>query len=113
MTIVRPGDIWVADIRYTDGSASKKRPILVLWLDANDAVVAAITSAGPRSQADLRLADWRSSGLRTASTVRLSRLDSLEQTLFIHRLGAVSAGDAKLANAIWTLSRNSDEPGYY
>jgi hypothetical protein len=27
-----PGEIWLADIPFTDGSASKIRPVLVLWL---------------------------------------------------------------------------------
>ena len=31
---IQPGEFWVADIRFTDGSGSKKRPVLVLWLDA-------------------------------------------------------------------------------
>src|SRR5207253_2224352 len=45
---VQPGELWLADIRFTDASASKIRPVLVLWLDALDAVVAAVTAAGPR-----------------------------------------------------------------
>lgn len=46
MTIT-PGDFWVAEILFTDGSAAKKRPILILWLDDQDVVVAAVTSASP------------------------------------------------------------------
>ena len=52
-----------ADIPFTSGSGSKKRPVLVLWLHGQDAVVAAATS-----------------------TVRLSRLDCLEQALLLHEL---------------------------
>jgi mRNA interferase MazF len=37
---IRPGEFWVADIPFTDGSGSKKRPILVLWLDGPDVVAA-------------------------------------------------------------------------
>ena len=37
---IRPSDFWVAEIPFTDGSASKKRPALVLWLDGQDTVVA-------------------------------------------------------------------------
>src|SRR4051812_48780350 len=81
MTTIRAGEIWLAKILFTDASASKKRPVLVLWLDGNDAVVAAVTSAAPRSMTDVGLADWKASGLRVASTVRLSRLDCLEQSL--------------------------------
>jgi hypothetical protein len=42
---IRPGDFWVADILFTDQRASKKRPVLVLWLDAADVVVAAVNAA--------------------------------------------------------------------
>jgi mRNA interferase MazF len=98
---VRPGEFWVADIPFTDGRASKKRPILVLWLDAADVVAAAVTSAAPRSTTDISLVDWRASGLRVASTVRLSRLDCLEQSLLLFRLGNISPVDAPRVNHVW------------
>ena len=79
----RPGDFWVAEIPFTDGSGAKRRPVLVLWLDGQDAVVAAVTSAAPRTPTDVPPANWQRSGLRVASTVRLSRLDCLEQSLLI------------------------------
>lgn len=56
------GEIWLADIPYTDGKASKIRPVLILWLDALDAVVAVITSAAPRSTPDVALADLERRG---------------------------------------------------
>jgi mRNA interferase MazF len=96
-----PGDIWLADIPYTDQRASKRRPVLVLWLDAADAVVAVVTSAAPRSATDVALADWKSSGLRAASTVRLSRLDCLEQSLLQHKLGQLSKADAQSLKDCW------------
>lgn len=100
---IQPGELWVADILFTDGSASKKRPILVLWLDGLDLVAAAVTSAAPRSLTDVALTDWKSSGLRVASTVRLSRLDCLEQTLLLTRLGRVSLLDAQRIQSVWTM----------
>jgi mRNA interferase MazF len=48
------------------------------------------------------LADWQLAGLRLPSTVRLSRLDCLEQTLLIHRLGAMSPADAQQVKAVWS-----------
>jgi mRNA interferase MazF len=99
---IRPGDFWVADIPFTDHSKSKKRPVLVLWLDSLDAVVAAVTSAAPRSPTDMALADWRAAGLRVASTVRLSRLDCLEQSLLLHQLGIISPADAQNLKNIWS-----------
>jgi len=98
---IRPGDYWVADILFTDRSASKKRPILILWLDANDVIAAAVTAAGPRTQTDVPLADWQASGLRTASTVRLGRLDCLEQSLLTFYIGHISPGDAQQIKSTW------------
>jgi mRNA interferase MazF len=100
---IQPGDFWVADIPYTSGSASKKRPILVLWLDGDDVVAAVVTSAKPRTQTDVVLNDWSASGLRVASTVRLSRLDCLEKSLLISKIGRISEGDAAPVKSTWDM----------
>src|SRR6266566_3966930 len=65
---IQPGEFWVADIPFTSGGASKKRPVLVLWLDGLDAVVAAVTSAAPRSPTDVIRTDWKLTGLHVPST---------------------------------------------
>ncbi len=90
--IPQPGEVWIADIPFTSGTASKLR--LVLWTDAADVVVAAVTSAPSRSRTDVALQNWLAAGLRVASTVRLSRLDCLEQNLLRRRLGMVDQSDA-------------------
>lgn len=97
-----PGEIWLADIPFTNASASKIRPVLILWLDAGDAVVAAVTSAAARSASDAPLQDWLKEGLRVPSTVRLSRLDCLEQSLLRRKLGTISSADAQKIHKIWT-----------
>ncbi len=114
MITIHPGEFWVADILFTDRSASKKRPVLVLWLDGADVVAAAVTSALPRTPMDVPLVDWRASGLRIASTVRLARLDCLEQSLsfpawvlFPRRMPSVSAPPGTC-----TSNRNSDAAGH-
>ena len=95
------GEIWLAAIPFTSGAASKIRPVLVHWEDAADAVLAAVTKSVPRSPTDCALQDWSAEGLVAASTVRLSRLDCLEQSLLRRRLGALSAADAAQVQAIW------------
>src|SRR4051794_17146887 len=101
---IRAGEFWVAEIRFTSGTTSKKRPVLVLWLDGADVVVAAVTSAKPRSAFDVELADWQASGLRLASTVRLSRLDCLEQSILIGRIGTISEADGEKIERTWAKS---------
>jgi mRNA interferase MazF len=98
---IRPGEFWVAKIPFTHGCASKKRPILVLWLDAADVVAAAVTTAKPRSHFDVEMTDWQLSGLKRPSTVRLSRLDCLEQSLFVARIGVISPADAEKVKTAW------------
>jgi mRNA interferase MazF len=99
--MILASEFWIADIPFTDQTASKKRPVLVLWLDAADVVVAAVTTAAPRSASDVSLIEWKASGLRAPSTVRLSRLDCLEQGLLVHRLGRISPQDAQRVKLAW------------
>ena len=73
----------------------------MLWTDAADVVVAAVTSAQPRSKTDVALQDWTGAGLRVASTVRLSRLDCLEQLLLRRRLGVLAPIDAGQLKRVW------------
>ncbi|OUC11565.1 MAG: PemK-like protein [Alkalinema sp. CACIAM 70d] len=101
MMTIRPGDLWLAEIPFTQGLASKRRPVLVLWLDGSDVVVAVITSALPRTITDVVLQDWQASGLRVASTVRLSRLDCLERSLLLTKIGKISQQDARTINQVW------------
>ncbi len=103
MTTIEPGDFWVANIPFTNGTGSKKRPILLLWLDGEDVVAAVVTSAKPRSQTDGFLNDWSVSGLRVASTVRLSRLDCLEKSLLLAKIGQISQADAAAVKQVWEL----------
>ena len=104
MTTIEPGDFWVAKIPFTNGAGSKKRPILLLWLDGEDVVAAVVTSAPPRSQTDVFLNDWSVSGLRGASTVRLSRLDCLEKSLLLgKKIGQISQADAAAVKQVWEL----------
>ena len=70
--MILAGEVWLANIPYTDQTTWKKRPVLVLWLDGADAVVAAVTTAAPRSATDVLLGDWQASGLRSSAFDRSS-----------------------------------------
>lgn len=98
---IQSGDFWLAEISFTDGSSSKKRPVLVLWLDRKDAIVAVVTSAISRTLTDIQLQDWQIGGLRVPSTVRLSRLDCLEQSKLLFKLGHISQADALIVQKAW------------
>jgi mRNA interferase MazF len=95
------GELWLAEIPFTNGVASKLRPVLVLWEDGIDIVVAVVTSAAPRTAPDVSLQQWAAAGLRVPSTVRLSRLDCLEQILLRRKLGTLSRTDADRLKQVW------------
>lgn len=97
-----PGEIWLAEILFKDGSAAKILPVLVLWLDVVDAVLAAVTSAAPRSTSDVSLQDWQNEGCASPPPFDLSRLDCLEQNLLRRKLGMLSRSDAQRIKQIWT-----------
>ena len=101
MTTIKAGDFWVAKITFTNGIAAKKRPVLILWCDGDDVIVAVVTSAQPRTQADVILKNWQQSGLKVSSTVSLSRLDSLEKSLLIAKIGHLTTDDAQNLLSVW------------
>jgi mRNA interferase MazF len=104
MMSIKAGEFWIAELQYTDGTAAKKRPVLILWLDGRDAIVAVVTSAEPRTNTDVLLERWVESGLRVASTVRLSRIDCLEQSLLTKKIGQLDEIDAKQLKKVWQES---------
>jgi mRNA interferase MazF len=67
-------------------------------------VIAVVTSASPRTSTDILLSHWVESGLRVPSTVRLSRLDCLETSLFRKKIGQVSEMDALELKRVWQKS---------
>ncbi|WGV27853.1 PemK-like protein [Halotia branconii] len=75
----------------------------MLWIDGDDFVAAVVTSAKPRTQTDIILNDWAISSLRVVSTVRLSRLDCLEKSLLLAKIGQISQSDAKRLKELWDL----------
>lgn len=100
MTDCRVGDFCLAPFPFSDLSTSKKRPVLILSLIANKhlppmAVVAMVTSQikGEPLTGDFILKDWKDSGLLYPSKVRLGKVVSLEQDLFLQKLGSLSGRD--------------------
>jgi mRNA interferase MazF len=100
---IKAGEFWIAEIPFTNRISTKKRPVLVLWCDGQDVIVAVVTSASPRSSTDVLIQDWAISGLRVPSTVRLSRVDCLEKSLLLANIGLISESDGQLVKNIWNL----------
>jgi mRNA interferase MazF len=103
----RFGDVLLATLTFSDGSAAKKRPVLVIY-DSSDAdlLIVPITSHPPRSHEDVMLNDWAAAALRLPSTVRPSKLTTLDKSVVVRAMGKLSDGDARQAREV--LSRFFD-----
>ncbi len=106
------GDVLLATLTFSDVSASKRRPVLLL-IDTGDAdlLVIPIKSHRSRSKEDFELADWQSAGLRLPSTARMAKLATVAKTTVIRNLGRLSKRDHQEArDALDRFFRRIGEP---
>jgi mRNA interferase MazF len=97
-TSYKRGDVVLVPFPFTDLSATKQRPALVISSDVfnsthDDVVVTAITSQVPATSAPdefpLSKPDLISCGLPKPSIVKLSKIVTLHQQLIIKCIGAL------------------------
>lgn len=86
------GDVVVAPFPFSDLSATKKRPALVVaTLNGDDIVLCQITSQSISDSYAIPLADrdFASGNLRHASQIRPNRLFTADSKIVLYRAGAV------------------------
>ena len=93
-TSFKIGDIVSVQFPYSDLQGSKRRPGLVLHVDEKDVLLVRITTRPPTVATDVSLAHWTESGLPRASTVRLTKLASIDQGLIHRPVGRLHPADA-------------------
>jgi len=93
---LRRGDIVLVLFPFTDLSGTKRRPALIVGrVESDDLVLAFITSrlpaGSPLSAHSLVPGDpeFRATGLKVPSSVRLDKLATLHRRLVTRRLGAI------------------------
>ena len=98
-TVYSFGDVILVPFPFTDQTATKKRPAVVVSSDAYnktrpDVVLMAVTghlSSYPRI-GEVVVNDWKAAGLLKASTIK-PILTTVEKTLVIRTLGQLKARD--------------------
>ncbi len=91
------GDVVLVPFPFTDLSASRVRPAVVVSsedynVQSSDLIVAMVTSRPQTGPSDYRLQDWQEAGLMYPSWVR-AKLATLEQRLIQFSPGRVSDRD--------------------
>jgi len=95
----RRGDVVLIPFPYTDLSAAKTRPAIVVSSDIyhtcrSELLLAYVSSRISRVDPaiDYVLTDWKDAGLLKPSYVR-PKVAAIEPTLIVHRVGALSNRD--------------------
>jgi mRNA interferase MazF len=101
MTTYATGEIVLVDFPYSGGARAVLRPALVL-LDAgdDDFMAARITTQVHSSSYEHPIADWRGTGLRAPSIIRLHKIATLRKTDVVKRIGKLTALDHQSVSAI-------------
>jgi mRNA interferase MazF len=87
------GDVVVAPFPFSDLSAAKKRPALVIaTLTGDDIVLCQITSQAVTDRYAIVLgdSDFVSGSLRQVSSIRPNRLFTADSTIILYRAGSIS-----------------------
>ena len=98
---VELGDVYVCVFPFTSGQGAKARPVLVLMDLGPDCLICRITSVPHRGFLDLALTHWREAGLEKPSTIRLSRLVTVEKPILRLRIGRLSSDDLDRVKTLW------------
>lgn len=98
-TVYSFGDVVLAPFPFTDQTAAKKRPAVVVSSDGYnkarpDLILMAITGhlSGYSRIGEVVVSDWKEAGLLKASTIK-PILTTTEKTLIIRTLGELSQQD--------------------
>ncbi len=93
-------DVVVIPFPFTDRRATRRRPALIVSSENfnrahEQSILAMITSAGSDWPSDVAIQDWREAGLNVSCKVRFKRF-TLDDTLIVRKLGALSKRDAEV-----------------
>lgn len=104
-TIYKQGDILLVPFPFTDQSALKQRPAVVLSSEAYnrlhpDVILAPVTSRIQSASSGIILEDWQSAGLLKPSVVK-PVLSSFVITLVKRQLGSLSSRDLEEVRALF------------
>ena len=105
MTIYEQGDVLLVPFPFTDQSAAKRRPAVVLSSHAynqthHDVILAPITSRITGDPDEAALSDWGDAGLLKPSAVK-PVLSTFDVSLVIKFLGALSDPDCAQVRALF------------
>lgn len=107
MTPFRVGDVVSVEFPFSDFQTYKRRPGLVLVGAEMDLLVARLTTHPPRDASDIAMKRWSEIGLPRASTIRLTKLATIDHRLIHHTIGRLHADDGRAVAQAWQQMANA------
>ena len=101
MISYKAGDIVLVVFPFSDLQGQKRRLGLVLADEVNDVLLARLTTHAPRQVSDVALQHWATIGLPRSSTVRLTKLVTIDCRLVHHKIGHLHPEDAESVAQVW------------
>jgi mRNA interferase MazF len=98
---VELGDVCICVFPFTSGQGSKARPVLALMDLGADCLVCRITSVPHRGLLDVAIDNWQEAGLEKPSTIRLSRLVTVEKIILKVQIGKLHPSDLARVRMAW------------
>jgi mRNA interferase MazF len=101
MTQFKAGDVVSVEFPFSDFQTYKRRPGLVLISGEMDLLVARLTTHPPRELSDVMMKFWSEIGLPRASTIRLTKLVTIDHRLVHHKIGRLHPDDGQAVVQAW------------
>lgn len=101
MTPFKAGDVVAVEFPFSDLQTYKRRPGLVLVSGEMDLLVARLTTHSPREPSDVAMKRWSEIGLPRASTIRLTKLATIDHRLVHHKIGRLHPDDGRAVVQAW------------
>ena len=101
MTPFKAGDVVAVEFPFSDLQTYKRRPGLVLVSGEMDLLVARLTTHPPREASDVAMRRWSEIGLPRASTIRLTKLATIDHRLVHHKIGRLHPDDGRAVVQAW------------
>ena len=85
------GDIVLLKFPFSDGIHFKKRPALLIRdTHDGDIIVCRITSKIHNSPFDVKLEEWKESGLKLPSVIRIHKIATMEREMAERKIGTIN-----------------------
>jgi mRNA interferase MazF len=113
-TIAQPGDIVLVRFPFTDLSAAKLRPALVLATHGDDLTIVGIFSASAQAPRETWIPlssqhpAFPQTGLKVSSVIKAERIAVIEQSVLVRKLGSLPPPQMEEVKRAVKLALNLD-----